>query len=126
MSIATPPLEPTLEILRPRPATVHVLLGGEHDLSSAPRLQEALDRSLPGCSHLIVDLTPAEFIDSTVINMLVRARNRAFDGGSEFTLVLVDAPIVERALEITGVLSTLNRVATIEEALARSPARGAR
>ena len=119
MSTATPPLEPTFEILRPRPGTAQVVLGGEHDLASAPRLQKTLDDSLRSCSHLVVDLTAAEFIDSTTLNVLVRTRNRAYDGGVEFTLVLASTPIVERALEISGVLPSLNRVATIEEALAQ-------
>jgi anti-anti-sigma factor len=119
MSIATPPLEPTFELLRPRPDTVQVVLGGEHDLASAPRLQKTLDDSLQSCSHLVVDLTAAEFIDSTILNVLVRTRNRAHDGGVEFTLVLASTPIVERALEISGVLPALNRVSTIEDALAQ-------
>ncbi len=120
MSTATPPLDPTCEILRPRPGTAHVVLGGEHDLASAPLLQKTLDDSLRSCSHLVVDLSAAEFIDSAILNVLVRTRNRARDGGVEFTLVLASTPIVERALEISGVLPSLNRVATIEEALAQS------
>ena len=101
---------PTVEVRRPRPDTVLVVLAGEHDLSSAAELRKTLTLALNGCTHLIVDLSSTEFVDSSTITALVTAKKRADEGGCEFNLVLASTPIVERALELTGVLAGLNRV----------------
>lgn len=108
---------PTIEVRRPRPATALVVLSGEHDLNSAAELGETLSLALDRCTHLIVDLSSADFIDSSTINALVNAKKHADHAGCEFNLVLASTPIVETALEITGVLPGLNRVATVEQAL---------
>ena len=111
---------PTIELRRPRPDTALVVLAGEHDLNSAAELGERLRLALDRCTHLIVDLSSTEFIDSSTIAALVNAKKLADHRGCEFNLVLATTPIVERALEITGVLPGLNRVATVEQALTRS------
>jgi anti-sigma B factor antagonist len=110
--------QPTIEIRRPRADTALIVIGGEHDLSSAAELSNELNLALDRCSHLVVDLSSAEFVDSTTITALVNAKKRADEIGCRFNLVLGSMPIVERALEITGVLPALNRVRTVELALA--------
>ena len=57
--------EPTIEVRRPRPDAALVVLGGEHDLQSAPLVEQAGAEALLTCSHLIVDLSPVLFIDSS-------------------------------------------------------------
>jgi anti-sigma B factor antagonist len=109
--------EPTIELTWPRPGTALIILGGEHDLASAPRLQETVDEALAGCSQLIVDISDAEFIDSSTIATFIRARDRAEDGGGRFNLVLGTAAIVERALEVSGVIPVLRVVPTVDQAL---------
>jgi anti-sigma B factor antagonist len=74
--------------------------------------------SLSGCDHLIVDLSAAEFIDSTVIGVLVQTMKQASGLGRRFSVVLGTAPVVERALEVSGVLPLLKVVPTVEQALA--------
>jgi anti-sigma B factor antagonist len=111
-------LEPTIEVRRLHPDTVVVVVEGEHDLSTANELQDALTESLGTCSHLIVDLSAARFIDSSTIAVLVGTKKRADTGGQRFNLVLASSPIVERVLEMTRVLPGLNRVKSLEEALA--------
>ena len=109
---------PTIDVRRPRPDTALIVVSGEHDLSSATELGNELSLALDRCSHLIVDLSSAEFVDSTTITALVNAKKHADHVGCRFNLVLASTPIVERALEITGVLPSLNRVKTVEQALA--------
>lgn len=111
---------PTIEVRRPRPHAALVVLGGEHDLHSAGDLQRALDQSLASSDHLIVDLSAAEFVDSTVVGVLVGARKRAGELKHAFNVVLDGAPEVERVLDITGVVPMLNVVPTLEQALGSS------
>jgi anti-sigma B factor antagonist len=109
--------DPTIETRSPHSGAVVVSLGGEHDLASADELEQTLGRCLDAYPHLIVDLSGAGYIDSSTIGVLLRANRRAEDEGHAFNLVLGTAPIVERILEVTGVLATLHTVATVEQAL---------
>ena len=106
---------PTIEVRWPQSSVAQVVLGGEHDLSTADRLSTVLTQTLEECSHLVVDLGSTDFIDSTTIGVLIATKGRADASERRFNLLLGTAPIVERVLEITGVLTTLNRVYTLEE-----------
>jgi anti-anti-sigma factor len=112
--------EPTIDVHWPKPHAALVVLGGEHDLDSAPLVDEALVEALLTCSHLIVDISPVQFIDSSIINLLVQVKKDADAKGCRFNLVMGTAPTVERTLEICGVLPVLNRVANVDAALAES------
>jgi anti-sigma B factor antagonist len=111
-------LQPTIEVRSPHPDAALVVLGGEHDLYSADQLRQTIEMSLSGCDHLIVDLSAAEFIDSTIIGVLVQTMKKASGLGRRFSVVLGTAPVVERALEVSGVLPVLKVVPTVERALA--------
>jgi anti-sigma B factor antagonist len=114
----SPSSQPTIEVRSPRQGAALVVLGGEHDLHSADRLRQTTDDMLLGNEHLIVDLSRAEFIDSTIIGVLVHAMKKAEGCDRKFTVVLGTAPVVERVLEVTGVLVVLNVVPTVDQALA--------
>jgi anti-sigma B factor antagonist len=118
MSELSPLIEPTIDVSEPAPGAALVVLGGEHDLNTAPDVHRAMSDAITNASHLIVDISKAEFIDSSTIAALVRAKDRAQAEGKRFNLVLGTAAIVERALEVTGVLPALNTVPTVEDALA--------
>ena len=90
----------------------------EARLRRADQLRQTIDMSLSGCDHLIVDLSAAEFIDSTVIGVLVQTMKQASGLGRRFSVVLGTAPVVERALQVSGVLPLLKVVPTVEQALA--------
>ena len=109
---------PTIEVRSPQPHAALVVLGGEHDLNSADELQKTFDQSLAVCDHLIVDLSTADFIDSTIIGVLLETKKHAIERDRKFNVVLGTAPIVERILEVTGVVARLNVVPTVERALA--------
>ncbi len=66
---------------------------------------------------MIVDVSSAEFIDTSTIHVLVRAKKAANQRNRRFNLVLGTTSLVERVFEITGVLEFLNRVHSPEEAL---------
>jgi anti-anti-sigma factor len=109
--------EPRTATTWPRPDVAVVVLEGEHDLESTPRLEQALGEALLTCSHLVVDLSLAQFIDSSTINVLVTMKKEADTRGCRFTLVLEGSPSLEHTLEICGVLEALNRVSTLDAAL---------
>jgi anti-sigma B factor antagonist len=116
-SAPLPATEPTIEVLRPTPGVALVVLGGEHDLHSAPLVEQAAAEALLGGAHLIVDLSPAQFIDSSIINLLVQLRNEAAEQNRRFNLVIGTAPSVKRTLEICGVLQVLNCAPSVGAAL---------
>jgi len=109
---------PTIQVRSPRPHAALVVLAGEHDLYSADEVQQTFDQSLAVCDHLIVDLSSADFIDSTIIGVLLQTKKDALERDRKFNVVLGTAPIVERILEVTGVVGRLNVVPTVERALA--------
>jgi anti-anti-sigma factor len=109
--------EPAIELRWPQPGTALIVMSGEHDLASAPALQQTIDVAFSECSHLIIDISDTTFIDSSTIATLIRARERADGETREFNVVLGTAAIVERALEVSEVIPLLNVVPTVDEAL---------
>jgi anti-sigma B factor antagonist len=108
---------PTIEVRSPQPDAALVVLAGEHDLYSADEVQQTFDQSLAVCDHLIVDLSAAEFIDSTIVHVLLQTKKNAIELDRKFNVVLGSAPVVERILEVAGVVPLLNVVPTVERAL---------
>jgi anti-anti-sigma factor len=108
---------PTIEVRSPEPHAALVVLAGEHDLHSADEVQQTFDQSLALCDHLIVDLSAAEFIDSSIVHVLLRTKKQATELDRKFNVVLGTARVVERILEVTGVVPLLNVVPTVERAL---------
>jgi anti-sigma B factor antagonist len=108
----------TIETYSPQPGAVIVKLAGEHDLYSGEELRQSLEQSLARCDHLIVDLSAAEFIDSTTVAVLIQTMKSATELDRKFNVVLGTAPAVERILEVTGVIPLLGVVPTVERALA--------
>ena len=97
---------------------VAIDLIGEHDLLSAPQLREELLASLDQAECVIVDVASAELIDSSILRVLVQAKNRADADGKHFALVAAEQTTVFRVLEITRLVRPLNvvksRAAAIE------------
>jgi anti-anti-sigma factor len=116
MAVANAEHEATIDIRAPRPGVAHVVLGGEHDFGSAKRLHNILNDVRATCSHLVVDLSSVEFIDSSTIHVLLRTKKAATEEDSRFNIMLSTNPLLESVLQITGLLETLNRVHSPEEA----------
>jgi|SRR5215470_9698678 len=111
--------EPTIEVTWPAADVALVALGGEQDMGSAQDVEDAIREGLLSCAHLVVDLSAVQFVDSSIINLLVQMRREADEQGCDFNLVLEGAPSIERTFEICGVLPELNRVTTLDAALRR-------
>jgi anti-sigma B factor antagonist len=95
----------TLEITpRPLRGAPCLALAGELDIADVPRLEHALDAAIAETTGaFLLDLCELEFLDSSGIRVLLRAR--ALLGRENRVLVLVcPAGPVRRALELTGVV----------------------
>lgn len=82
---------------------IAVCLEGEFDLANAPALADRVTSALDSGTGLIVDLTEATFIDSTVIEALVRVAKTAAEQDKIVVLQLGTETVVERAIEIVGI-----------------------
>ncbi|MBL6278065.1 STAS domain-containing protein [Micromonospora fiedleri] len=82
-------------------------LAGELDMSSAPELNEAIDRlAAAGQRRLLIDLTELTFCDSTGIAVFVRGDNRAAEQGGWLRITGATGR-VERVLKVTGLADVL-------------------
>ena len=96
---------------------VAVCLEGEFDVANVATLRDQVDGALVSGSNLILDLSQATFIDSSVIHVLFNAA-RAVEGKDQTVILqLGTAPIVERALEIVDIERALPRAHNREEAV---------
>jgi anti-sigma B factor antagonist len=88
---------------------VVVVVEGEHDIYTAPTLRERLDEAIGRGAGVVVDLTGATFVDSSVLGALLDARRRSLDAGQGFVVSVGDAvePGVQRILDITGLVPVL-------------------
>jgi anti-anti-sigma factor len=88
-----------------------VSLHGEHDLATASTIRDALS-SLYGA--VLLDLSPCEFIDSTVIRTILdKHRQLASDGHRLDLLVPPDRKTIRRVLDVSG----LRLVLAVHDAL---------
>jgi anti-sigma B factor antagonist len=102
------------------PFTV-ITLPGESDAFTAPRVRSDLARALGGESPLVIDLSQATFIDSTIVGVLLEGLAQYEKLERPLLLLLPDdsAPEVHRLFELTGLASLLPVVRTWDEATSR-------
>lgn len=106
---------------RPSPDVAVVELLGEHDAKTMADLRERLDALAATTDLVVIDLTRTEFIDAAVMNSFVRLDKNMRSGGRHFRVQLGTLPIVERALEVTGLLTALDVVRTRADAVQPVP-----
>ena len=96
-----------------------VVVEGEHDIYTAPTLRERLDEALGRGGGIVVDLTAATFVDSSVLGALLDARRRALESSQGFVVCVGETvePGVQRILDITGLVPVLPVLRGREEAI---------
>ena len=96
------------------PGVVLVRMPAEVDLATAPALRDELLGPLDRDGvHLVVDARDVTFMDSSGVNVLVRARERAAALGGSLHVVTGSSG-VRRVLEITGLDERLGLVGSLE------------
>jgi anti-sigma B factor antagonist len=94
-------------------------ISGEHDLSTAPNLRRRLNALLDEGTATVVDLSPATFIDSSILGVILDGRRRAEEAEIGFAVARSNgSDAVDRVLEVTGLRTELPVHARREEAVA--------
>jgi anti-sigma B factor antagonist len=98
-----------------------IRLRGEADAYTAPRVRDDLAAALGTEAPLVIDLTAATFIDSTIVGVMLESLKRCEQLERQFLLLLPDdaAPEVHRLFQLTGLESLLPVVRSWEEAARR-------
>jgi anti-anti-sigma factor len=98
-------------------STSVIRVEGELDLASAPSLKWALtDVHAAGVTHIVVDLAPVTFIDSTALGVLVGVQ-RGLAPGARMAIVGAVGDVLN-IFELTGLDSTFEMFPTLDDALA--------
>jgi anti-sigma B factor antagonist len=102
-----------------------VTISGEHDLSTAPTLRRRLDVLLDEGTATVVDLSPATFIDSSILGVILDARRHAGDANLGFAVVHANgSDAVDRVLDVTGLRAELPVHARREEGFTEASGSG--
>jgi anti-sigma B factor antagonist len=101
--------ENRIELDRSGSAVAVLSVQGEHDVYTAPSLSEQVEGLIDERVPFVIDLTPATFVDSSVLRVLLEARRRAEEEGVGFAVALDqdDSGAVRRVLEVTGLIPVL-------------------
>ncbi len=105
----------------PHPGFTVIELPGESDAYTAPRIRSDLATALGSESPLVVDLSQATFVDSTIVSVLLEGLADCERLERPLLLLLPDdaAPEVHRLFEITGLTALLPLVRSWDEAATR-------
>jgi len=97
-----------------------VAVRGEHDIYTAPTLRDRLEEALgAGPAGVVVDLSSATFLDSSILGALLEARRQALERSIGYVVCLGETPEpgVARILEITGLVPVFPVLRSLPEAL---------
>ena len=102
-----------IEVDDSRSPHVVVIVTGEVDIATAPKLREKLvELASQGAQQVVVNLDGVEFLDSTGLGVLIGGMKRLRGLDGDLTLVCTQARIL-KVFEITG----LNRAFSIYESV---------
>ncbi|WP_298329783.1 STAS domain-containing protein [Haloactinopolyspora sp.] len=95
-----------------------VVVGGEIDVYTAPKLRDQLvDLVDSGHHHIVVDMRGVEFLDSTGLGVLVGGLKRVGQHDGSLRLVCTQERIL-KIFRITGLTKVFPIHATVDEAIA--------
>lgn len=96
-----------------------ISLEGEVDVYTAPRLKEQIVSLLDSnVTHIVVDLTSVEYLDSTALGVLIGGLKRLRERDGSLDLICPN-PRAKRIFEITGLDKIFDIYATEGEALGK-------
>ena len=109
-------MELGLEVDESRSPHTVLVVKGEVDVYSAPRLREKLVELVSqGHRQIVADLEGVDFLDSTGLGVLVGGLKRLRSHDGDLTLVCTQARIL-KVFEITGLLSVFRIFESVDQA----------
>ncbi|MEU1487155.1 STAS domain-containing protein [Streptomyces sp. NPDC005752] len=107
----------TLTVRQPMDATAVLTVAGEIDVDSAPALRtRALELIRQGSPHLVLDMAPVEFCDSSGLNTMISILRYAKDRHGSLSLAAAP-PHLTRLLDVTGVGALIPALPSTADAL---------
>jgi anti-anti-sigma factor len=94
-----------------------VSLIGEHDLATVSELSATLTATVREHAQVVIDLSQTQFLDSSVLHAIVRAATAADEQHGRLVLQLGTTSIVERVLEVSGLLEMIPRAHGRQQAI---------
>ncbi|HEX3369007.1 MAG TPA: STAS domain-containing protein [Candidatus Cybelea sp.] len=89
---------------------------GSMDIATSPTVRTAISEAIDGgATHLIVDLSRLDFLDSTGLGVLIGAHRRTAENGGSLRLVVREGPI-SRLLNITGLIAVFAVYLSLDDA----------
>jgi anti-anti-sigma factor len=111
-------IDQCVEVSYPRTGVCVVELKGDHDRGTAAQMERLLSDLLAVNELVVVDVSEADFVDSSLLRNVLVANRKAEEQQKQFRLQMGTAPIVRRAFEVSGVLEALEVVHNREDATA--------
>ncbi|MER5895724.1 STAS domain-containing protein [Streptomyces sp. NPDC001876] len=106
-----------LTVRYPADSTAVLTVAGEIDVDSAPALRtRAMELIRQGRPHLVLDLAPLKFCDSSGLNAMIAVLRYAKDRHGSLSLAAAP-PHLTRLLGVTGVGDLIPALPTTAEAL---------
>src|ERR1700720_3500075 len=106
-----------LGITAPCEECVVVALVGDSDMTTARELRSVIEQQAQAGDGIVVSVTETQFIDSAIVHELFRGDRAMLNVGRRLVLHSDADAIVERVLEIGGVLGELLWTVTLHEAI---------
>ena len=108
-----------LTVRYPADSIAVLTVAGEIDVDSAPVLRtRAMELIRQGRPHLVLDLAPVEFCDSSGLNTMIAVLRYAKDRHGSLSLAAAP-PHLTRLLDVTGVGDLIPTLPTTAEVLTR-------
>ncbi len=98
-------------------STQVVVLRGEHDLSTAPDVRAHVEEAAGAGGDVIVDLSEASFIDSSILGVLVAGYRSVTTGSRRFAVVAVPGSSVTRLFDLVSVSDVIPIHPTMADAV---------
>jgi anti-sigma B factor antagonist len=86
---------------------VRVVVSGELDIATSPRLDAAVERVLAEADDVVIDLSNVGFIDSSGLYVIAAAARGSEADGKRLRISASLSPQVERLFELAGMTAAL-------------------
>jgi anti-anti-sigma factor len=106
--------------VRPSDDLTTVRMFGEHDISSAPDIEQTLRELLLSGTDILVDLSGLTFADSSVLRVLVQESETALENGCALVVLIPEVPAsaaVRRVIQLTQLEQALSIFSNRERAI---------